>query len=145
MKMTTVKEWLNANVWDGEDRSGCKTDSAVFNPDELLDLVTNCIAATQPQWVSVDERLPVTGKKVIATLANSHRKRITITAMYVADRTISADDHEEGECIEYCDEADEYFLIEGWYEIVSCYDEFSYVFTGEKITHWMPLPPEPEK
>lgn len=136
MKMTTVKEWLNANVW--------KYGIVPAGEDELLDLVTNCIAATQPQWVSV-ERLPVTGKKVIATFANSHRKRITITAMYVADRTISADDHEEGECIEYCDEADEYFLIEGWYEIVSCYDEFSYVFTGEKITHWMPLPPEPEK
>lgn len=138
--MTTIKEWLNANVWAN---GAIKED--LITQQELFQIVTNCIAATHPQWVSVDERLPVTGKKVIATLANSHRKRITITAMYVADRTISADDHEEGECIEYCDEADEYFLIEGWYEIVSCYDEFSYVFTGEKITHWMPLPPEPEK
>lgn len=37
-----IKLWLDANVWDGEDRSGCPGDSASFNPDELQELVEEC-------------------------------------------------------------------------------------------------------
>ena len=35
---TEIKSWLAANIWDGEDRAGCKNDSAIFNPDELQEL-----------------------------------------------------------------------------------------------------------
>jgi hypothetical protein len=38
-----VKSYLDANVWDGEDRSGCKSDWAKFNPDELQELVEDLI------------------------------------------------------------------------------------------------------
>lgn len=41
-QMTYLENWLNHNVWDGEDRSGCKNDRANFNPDDLLELFTNC-------------------------------------------------------------------------------------------------------
>ena len=37
-----IKEWLDANVWDGDDRSGCTGDSAVHNPDDLQELVEDC-------------------------------------------------------------------------------------------------------
>ena len=37
-----IKGWLDANVWDGEDRSGCTGDSAVHNPDDLQELVEDC-------------------------------------------------------------------------------------------------------
>ena len=40
-QMTYLENWLNHNVWDGEDRSGCKNDRANFNPDDLLELFTN--------------------------------------------------------------------------------------------------------
>ena len=40
--MTYLEKWLNHNVWDGEDRSGCKNDRANFNPDDLLELFTDC-------------------------------------------------------------------------------------------------------
>ena len=38
-----AKSYLDANVWDGEDRSGCKNDFATFNPDELQELVEEVI------------------------------------------------------------------------------------------------------
>lgn len=32
------KIYLDQNIWDGEDRSGCDGDSAVFTPDDLQEL-----------------------------------------------------------------------------------------------------------
>ena len=37
------KSWLNDNVHDGEDRSGCKGDKAIFNPDELQELIDDML------------------------------------------------------------------------------------------------------
>ena len=36
-----IAEYVNANVWDGEDRSGCKNDCASFDPDELQELIVD--------------------------------------------------------------------------------------------------------
>ena len=38
-----IKEWLDANVHDGQDRSGCKLDWHMFDPDELQTLVEDCV------------------------------------------------------------------------------------------------------
>jgi hypothetical protein len=38
-----AKLWIDANVWDGEDRSGCLGDSATFNPDELQELANDLL------------------------------------------------------------------------------------------------------
>ena len=32
-----AKLFIDANVWDGDDRSGCKNDYASFDPDNLQD------------------------------------------------------------------------------------------------------------
>lgn len=37
------KLWIDANVWDGEDRSGCHHDCAGFSPDDLQDLINELI------------------------------------------------------------------------------------------------------
>ena len=39
-----IKDWLDANVWDGDDRSGATHDYANFTPDELQELVEDCCA-----------------------------------------------------------------------------------------------------
>lgn len=38
-----AKEWIDANVHDGEDRSGCVRDYATFNPDDLQELVDDLL------------------------------------------------------------------------------------------------------
>lgn len=43
-----IKEWLDANVHDGEDRSGA-SDVAYFTPDELQELVEECLEAITVQ------------------------------------------------------------------------------------------------
>ena len=38
-----AKQWIDANVHDGEDRQGCKNDYAKFTPDELQELIDDVI------------------------------------------------------------------------------------------------------
>jgi len=46
MSNDQIKLWLDANVWDGEDRSGSK-DSVTFSPDSLLELVTDLFQSVE--------------------------------------------------------------------------------------------------
>lgn len=36
---TEAKEFIDQNIWDGEDRSGCENDRVTFSPDELEEFV----------------------------------------------------------------------------------------------------------
>lgn len=38
-----AKAFINANVWDGEDRAGATGDSARFTPDELQELIDELV------------------------------------------------------------------------------------------------------
>jgi hypothetical protein len=38
-----AKTFIDHNVWDGEDRSGCKADSSTFSPDELQELADELV------------------------------------------------------------------------------------------------------
>ena len=53
-----IKTWLDANVWDGEDRSGCKGDYANHSPDDLQELVEECMADIAPKWIAVGDVHP---------------------------------------------------------------------------------------
>jgi len=43
LKKEQARLWINANVWDGEDRAGCKSDGAGFDPDELQELINDLV------------------------------------------------------------------------------------------------------
>lgn len=49
-----IKAWLDANVWDGEDRTGCNTDWVKHDPDDLLELVVDCFQDIGSKWISAD-------------------------------------------------------------------------------------------
>ena len=38
-----AKKFIDANVWDGEDRSGAKNDRAIFDPDDLQELIDDLV------------------------------------------------------------------------------------------------------
>jgi hypothetical protein len=38
-----AKKWIDANIWDGEDRSGCKGDGVKFDPDDLQELIDGLV------------------------------------------------------------------------------------------------------
>lgn len=38
-----AKQFIDDNVWDGEDRSGCHGDCVHFTPDDLQELIDELI------------------------------------------------------------------------------------------------------
>lgn len=99
------------------------------------------------EWISVDEMLPESG---VCCLLRCDVKRFDGThRQYVCDgyhaerfkeECYSADD----ECVtEYNEETDEYYLHEGWYEVINNWDDYSSIAIGDTVTHWMPLPEPP--
>ena len=49
------------------------------------------------------------------------------------------------DCYDYCEEDDEYYLKEGWYEVIHNWDEYGSIIIGDFVTHWMPLPEPPKE
>lgn len=96
-------------------------------------------------WISVDERLPDSSGKVLATYINDHGWRRTICAHYIPRFTILTDGEIDTRD-EYNEQLDEYFICEGWYEVMENALDYSAVFVGDEVvTHWMELPDYPEE
>ena len=90
-------------------------------------------------WTSVKEKMPKSGKNVLATYKNRNGFRRVIVGCFIEQYTEKSDD---GDCdFEYCEEKDEYFLASGWYEQQDNWEDWSSIFVYEgEVTHWMPLP-----
>lgn len=96
-------------------------------------------------WVPVTERLPNCGQAVLAYYLNRQGMGRRIRAEYVTRWTVEAEfDDPDTECVEYSEQADAYYVTEGWYELIDNWGEYSSVSVTEGIiTHWMPLPAAP--
>ena len=100
---------------------------------------------TVQEWISVDDRLPENGVHVLLC-CEIHRYGGEIAGKYVCDgyyaeanKIIAGGFPDECNC-EYSEEDDEYYLCEGWYEVVKNWDDYNSVAVEDFVTHWMPLP-----
>jgi hypothetical protein len=93
-------------------------------------------------WVSVADEMPKSGRIVLALYDNELGNRRRIRAKWLAAKSEESTD--ESETSEYDEEADTYWLPEGWYECIDNWDDYSSVFVHHTITHWTPLPPVKE-
>lgn len=106
--------------------------------------------ASQPEqsgWNSVEDRLPESGRHVLAYYTNSLAKGRRIRAEYVApkSREVDADYADpDTQCVKYDEESDSFYLIAGWYELIDNWDEYTSIAVVEgEVTHWTPLPAAP--
>lgn len=114
----------------------------------LAEAVYNAGYRKQSEWISVEERLPESGVHCllccdIKCIDGTHRQ-------YVCDGYY-AERWKEGCCnvdddaaIEYNEENYEYYLLEGWYEVIKNWDDYSSIAIDDTVTHWMPLPEAPK-
>jgi hypothetical protein len=98
----------------------------------------------QLRWRPLSEGLPEKEKTVLATYLNRYGKRRRVRAVYVRQYEEEAGEYDEL-CVEYCEEKDEWYLKEGWYELIDNWDDYSSVAIVEgKVDYWLPIPIAPE-
>ena len=104
---------------------------------------------TVQEWISVNARLPENGAHVLLC-CEMHRYGGEIAGKYVCDgyyaeanKIIAGGFPDDCDC-EYSGEDDEYYLCEGWYEVIKNWDDYNSVAVEDFVTHWMPLPEPPE-
>ena len=101
-------------------------------------------------WISVKDKLPESGVHVLLC-CEMHRYGGGIAGKYVCDgyyaeaNKISAGGFPDDCDCEYSEEDDEYYLREGWYEVIKNWDDYNSVTVGDFVTHWKPLPEPPEE
>ena len=119
------------------------------NGDTAIPILDIILAPTVGGWISVNDRLPECGKYVLTScevrLLSGSKKRYTCIAFHAEKHKISEHFPEDDYCFDYDEEHDEYYLKEGWYEVIHNWDEYSSVVIEDFVTHWMPLPKPPEE
>jgi len=140
-----------AQIWDDagheeepEDPDHYPVENIGFdNTGEVWHEEENARMKDQLTWRPVSEK-PEKGQIVIATYLNQCGKRRRVRAVYVRQYEEEAGEDDEL-CVEYCEEQDEWYLKEGWYELVDNWDIYSSVAIVEGVVdYWMPMPPAPD-
>lgn len=98
----------------------------------------------EDEWVSVEQGKPESGEHCFLTCEIRPGKRYVCDGYFAAAKTIKCEDSGDTAC-EYDEATDEYYLLEGWYEVIKNWDDFTSIAIQDTVTHWKPLPELPKE
>lgn len=101
-----------------------------------------------PQWIPVTpETMPESGATVLLCCERTYDckaiYRYICDGQYIAKHTEIVGYAADNLATEYDEETDEFYLLDGFYERINNWDEYSSVVISDNVTHWMPLPEPP--
>ena len=131
--------------------------------EEILQEYTNCYSEVdkevlvemiynagyrKQEWISVEERLPESGEHCLISCTvkrfdGKHGQYVCVG--YYAEKFKHLAYGVDDDCVsEYNEENDEFYISEGWYEVIKNWDDYGFVAIDDTVTHWMPLPEPPK-
>lgn len=109
--------------------------------NDAIDAIIDNEPSAQPaqKWIPCGERLPE--DVVIVTVeTKTFKQKYVCEAVWIPRWSEKAEYDSWEYCSEYNEDDDEYYVLEGWYERVHNWDEYSYVGIEDDVIAWMPLP-----
>ena len=125
-----------------EDLAAVQNGPVILHTDDC-----SIVPINQQQWIPVTERLPESGVHVLVAceMYGQYLHGQYVCDGFYADRyTQKVENIDYDIACEYCEEDDEYYLWQGWYEVIKNWDDYNSVVIGDTVTHWMPLPEPPK-
>lgn len=133
----TAEEIAGIMGWRGP---GAYSAAAMRKVRRVIEVATS--KAPSQKWISVADEMPCSGHAVMAAHLNEIGRVRIVRAAWVAGKTEESD---LDSCIGSYDEAtDTHWDPEGWYELIEHWPEYSGLFIGKGVTHWMPMPAGPD-
>ena len=93
-------------------------------------------------WISVKSKLPESGVHVLLT-CKLNGGQYVCDGYYANKYTVECGASEDVN-YDYSEDDDEYYLSEGFYEVIKNWDDYNSITINDTVTHWMPLPEPPE-
>jgi len=118
----------------------CESCDLVMDAAVLKDAYNMAIKALESQeWIPCSEKLPE-GTVIVTAETKTFKHKYVCEAVWIPRWTWKAEYDNWEDCTEYNEDEDEYYVLEGWYERVHNWDEYSYVGIEDDVIAWMPLP-----
>lgn len=155
MKMRPIDaDALDARIYNDIPIRVFGSVAKMANMREIVSQAPTIDAESARQWISVKDRLPESGVHVLVCCdihplnpSGVRLKRYICDGYYAAEHSIAdgCRDSDFYDAYDYDEEEDEYYLKEGWYEVIKNWDEYSSVVIEDFVTYWMPLPELPKE
>lgn len=140
MDRLTVRKGKTTHYYDPAD--GATWEDILLKLALIEDAVEG--GNSSPVWIPCSERMPDSGVHVLLCCeVRPIGEKYVCDGYYAKENTIACDASDEVD-FNYSEEDDEYYLAEGFYEVVKNWDDFSSIAIGDFVTHWMSLPSSPE-